>query len=95
MAEPLLKIVARFNIHEDPDFPLNGRAYLSACDLEGAYKSDLVYAVNRLRKIVESHELSVARRRGFKHTIAIMWGKPQSDGKVYEMIDFLGWQYKT
>ncbi|MFA5993176.1 MAG: hypothetical protein WC796_05715 [Candidatus Pacearchaeota archaeon] len=91
MTEPLLKIVARFDIHEEPGQPLDGRAYISAYNFEQTYNSDLVYAVRTLRETVRSPALEAARQRGFKHTIALMWGDPAGNER---MIDFLAWNYK-
>jgi len=92
MPEPLLKIIARFDINDSQKAPLNGRAYLSAYNFESAYNSDLVYAVNRLREVVESPELAEIRKMPFKHTVALMWGK-QNPKKSEDMIDFFGWEY--
>jgi len=93
MPEPLLKILARFDINEKPS-PLDGRAYLSAYNFEKAYNSDLVYAVKQLRQIVQNPQLEEARNMGYKHTVAIMWGQEQ-DGTVSQMIDFLLWEFAT
>jgi hypothetical protein len=37
MTEQLLKILTRFDINENPVFPLSSRAYLSAYNFEKAY----------------------------------------------------------
>lgn len=94
MTEPLLKILARFNINEKPGFPLDGRAYLSAYNFKEAYNGgDLVYAVKRLRQVVASPELKATRNNPYNHTIALMWGERQPDGRVVDMIDFLLWSF--
>jgi hypothetical protein len=89
MTEPLLKILARFDINENPVFPLSGRAYLSAYNFEQAYNGDLVYAVKRLRTVVASPELEAARNNAYQHAVAIMWG----DSEGCEMTDFLLWKF--
>ncbi|MFA5258791.1 MAG: hypothetical protein WC979_06315 [Candidatus Pacearchaeota archaeon] len=92
MPEPLLKIIARFDINDSPKAQLNGRAYLSAYNFEGVYNSDLVYAVNRTREIIEGPELAEVRKMPFKHTVAIVWGKYDSK-KPEDMVDFFGWEF--
>ena len=92
MPEPLLRIISRFDINDSQKSNLNGRAYLSAYNFQTAYKSDLVYAVNRLREVVESPELMAVREIPFKHTVALMWGKSKAK-TTEEMIDFFGWEY--
>jgi hypothetical protein len=96
MAEPLLRIVARFPINEEAGSPLDGRAYLSAYNFEQAYGSNLVYAFKTLREVVRSPELNPARAGEFKHTIALMWGFKDPDNPrppYHQMIDFLGWNF--
>jgi len=92
MTEPLLRIVARFDINEEQrpgtESGLDGRAYLSAFNFKEAYNGDLVYAVKHLRTVVQSPELAKARKGQYDHTIAIMWG----DNNGNPMIDFLVWK---
>jgi len=92
MTEPPLKILARFDINDKPGFKFDGRAYLSSFHFGQAYSSDLVYAVNRLRDVLNSSVGCKLKYLPIKHTVALMW-EEQKGRKVYEMIDFFGWTF--
>ncbi|MBS3079407.1 hypothetical protein J4218_04755 [Candidatus Pacearchaeota archaeon] len=102
MPEPLLKILARFDINEKPEQPLGGRAYLSAFGTHAwdqlativNHTPDLVYAVNTFREVIASPALKLARKYGYKHAVAIMWGETRQGGEANQMIDLLLWEFK-
>jgi len=103
MPKPLLKILARFDINQKSDQPLEGRAYLSsygahAWDPSGMiidHTPDLVYAVTTLREVIASKELEEARKKEYTHAVAIMWGEPRQGGEANQMIDLLLWKFNS
>jgi hypothetical protein len=98
---PLLRIIARFDINENPSQPLGGRAYLTSCGTHAwdplrmiiEHTPDLVYAVTTLREVIASPQLEHTRKAGYKHVVAIMWGEPRQGGEANQMIDLMLWNF--